>query len=113
MVVPRDDPPVGTRGRPFRDLFFSGKLGRSQLPALAVVLENGRREVEVPARGRDIVFVAAEGRALHSGRRGGEAMESFSNRAAKLEILRIFMMIEMVGAEALTKSRIEVLKTAA
>jgi hypothetical protein len=48
MVVPRDDPPVGTRGRPFRDLFFSGIVGRSQLPALEVVLENGRREIEVP-----------------------------------------------------------------
>ena len=48
MVVPRADPPVGTRGRPFRDLFFSGIVGRSQVPGLAIVLENGRREIEAP-----------------------------------------------------------------
>ena len=57
MVVPRDDPPVGTRGRPFRDLFFSGAVGRSQLPALEVVLENGRREIEVPLFGVDLFDV--------------------------------------------------------
>lgn len=43
-VVPLADPPVGTRGLPFRDLFFSGMVGRSQLPALTAVLENGRRD---------------------------------------------------------------------
>jgi len=78
MVVPRADPPVGTRGRPLRDLFFSGLDGRSQLPALAVVLENGRR-MEVPFGGKDGLFEEVAERALHSGRRGVEAIESFSN----------------------------------
>jgi hypothetical protein len=67
MVVPRDDPPVGTRGRPFRDLFLSGMVGRSQLPALAIVFENGRR-VEVPSYGKDGLFEVAEERAVQRGR---------------------------------------------
>ncbi len=78
MVVPRADPPVGTRGRPFRDLFFSGMVGRSQFPALMLVLENGRREIEVPLLNTIMFENAVEGR-VHMGRRGAEAIESLSN----------------------------------
>lgn len=35
---------MGTRGRPFRERFFSGMVGRSQFPAFGAVLENGRIE---------------------------------------------------------------------
>jgi hypothetical protein len=73
---------VGTRGRPFRDRFFSGCVGRSQLPALAGVLENclhdgleavalsALRRVEVAKRPCD-------------GRKGVEIIESLSNWANK------------------------------
>ena len=79
MVVPRADPPVGTRGRPFRDLFFSGWVGRSQLPGLTDVLEKGRREIEELLLGKVFLFVNADERAGHSGRKGAEAIESLSN----------------------------------
>lgn len=39
---------MGTRGLPFLDLFFSGIVGKSQLPCLAVVLEKVRLAIEVP-----------------------------------------------------------------
>jgi hypothetical protein len=54
-------------------------VGRSQLPALAVVLENGRREIEVALLGQRVVFEEVEERAVDSGRREVEAMESFWN----------------------------------
>jgi histidyl-tRNA synthetase len=79
MVVPRADPPVGTRGRPFRDLFFSGIVGRSQVPGLAIVLENGRREIEAPFFEKTALFEDAGERAVQSGRRGLKAIESLLN----------------------------------
>lgn len=48
-MVPRDEPPVGIRGRPFRDLLFSGSLGCSQSKAGDVVEKHrvaGRIEIE-------------------------------------------------------------------
>ena len=74
--MPLADPPVGTRGLPFRDRFFSGEVGRSQLPALAAVLENGRRVVEGPFF--DVCWVRVE-RGVMRGRRGEEDIESFWN----------------------------------
>ncbi len=79
MVVPRADPPVGTRGRPFRDLFFSGIVGRSQFPALVLVLENGRQEIEVPLFDNADLFEDSGERAVHNGRRELEVIESLSN----------------------------------
>jgi hypothetical protein len=76
-VVPLADPPVGTRGRPLRDLFFSGIVGNNQFPALTAVLEKGRCEAEWPFLGRCVA------KAL-GGRNGNAALESFSRRAVKL-----------------------------
>lgn len=42
--MPRDEPPVGTLGLPFLDLFFSGCVGSSQLPSCGDVVENARRK---------------------------------------------------------------------
>lgn len=44
--MPREDPPVGTRGRPLRDLFFSGCVGKSQSPNTAGVVEKALRVVD-------------------------------------------------------------------
>lgn len=55
--------------------------------------------MKVLLQGRDIAFKEPEERAVHSGRRGTEAMVSFSNWAAKLEIFRSFMMVELLVAE--------------
>src|ERR1700712_2260584 len=109
MVVPRADPPVGTRGRPLRDLFFSGLDGRSQLPALAVVVEKGR----VPFGGKDGLFEEVTDKALHSGRRGVEAIESFSNWVAKLETFRSFIIVEFLAAEVKLDEKVEQSKMAA
>ena len=77
MVVPLEEPPVGTRGRPFRDRFFSGAVGRSQLPALAAVLEKGRRATEaVP--GFDVLQPEEGMRRVLTGRMGAENSESLS-----------------------------------
>lgn len=67
--MPRADPPVGTRGRPFRDRLASGFEGRSQLPLFRAVFENVRMVV-VDASGfedgvlsRDVVQSCRKGRA--------------------------------------------------
>jgi hypothetical protein len=41
--VPLEEPPVGTRGRPFGDLFLSGFVGSSQLPDFIGLLEKSLR----------------------------------------------------------------------
>lgn len=74
--MPLAEPPVGTRGRPFRDRFFSGIVGKSQFPALAEVLENGRR---LPDAFCGLTRFDVEGieEAL-IGRRGVDAIDSLS-----------------------------------
>jgi hypothetical protein len=78
MVVPLADPPVGTRGRPFLDRFFSGIVGRSQFPGRTAVLENGRREM-VASEEVVVLFDDRAMRAMQTGRKGLEAIESLSN----------------------------------
>lgn len=80
-------------------------MGRSQLPALAVVLENGRREVDPSLKGNGLL--EDEGRAVQSGRRGLELIESFSNWAAKLEMFRGFMTVELLAAEVKLRRNLE------
>lgn len=43
-MVPREDPPVGTRGLPLLDRFLSASVGSNQLPARRVVEEKYRCE---------------------------------------------------------------------
>lgn len=78
IVVPLADPPVGTRGLPFRDLFFSGAVGKSQSPARLAVMENGRLDMGVTffegVGLRDDQGVERD----MMGRSGLEAIESFS-----------------------------------
>lgn len=74
--MPLADPPVGTRGLPFRDRFFSGCVGRSQLPPLIGVLEKGRREVV--GQFSDAANIRME-EGVRRGRKGVEDIESFWN----------------------------------
>jgi hypothetical protein len=64
-------------------------VGRSQLPFLAAVLENGRLSIEVAFDGTNLL----DNEWVLRGRKGFEAIESFSNRAAKLKIFRGFMLV--------------------
>jgi hypothetical protein len=77
--VPLAEPPVGTRGRPFRDLLASGFVGNSQFPGLAAVLENGRLELKLPfCKGSGVIPNEGAVREL-SGRHEIEDIESLSN----------------------------------
>ena len=98
MVVPRADPPVGTRGRPFLDFFFSNAVGRSQVPALAVVLEKGRLVPGETFFGV-VLFPYDVMKADPMGRKGNGATESLSKWDARLDIPDSFIV---TVADALT-----------
>jgi hypothetical protein len=78
MVVPLAEPPVGTRGLPFLDRFFSGEVGNSQFPAFIAVLENGRRLIEAFFE-QSVPLLEGKVKAEIRGRRGVEDNESRSN----------------------------------